>query len=94
MNCESKAREKRGEIKERLTESQEEEDDGGGARKLATPRKICDMSSLTPWRSAAACGGEDEWITVQSWRLEDSGSGWLDLKSQDIFLFNFYYLSE
>ena len=50
-------------------EEEEEEDGGGGARKLATPRKICDMSSLTPWRSAAGCGGEDEWITVRSWRL-------------------------
>ena len=79
------------EAEEEEEEEEEEEDDGGGARKLATPRKICDMSSLTPWRSAAGCGGEDEWITVRLWRLEDSGSGWLDLKSQDIFRFNFYY---
>lgn len=47
-------------------EEEAEDEDGGGARKLATPRKICDMSSLTPWRSAAGSGGEEDWVTVRS----------------------------
>lgn len=29
-------------------EAEEEDDEGGGARKLATPRKIRERSSLTP----------------------------------------------
>ena len=57
------------EEEEEEEKEEEEEDDGDRARELATLRKICDMSSLTQWRSMAAYGGEDEWITVRSWRL-------------------------